>query len=795
MSEKNTVIAVSEEYMVAVRLTNEKVTIHELINFDKEPISPVKVSIVVPVCNVEQYLRECLDSCINQTLREIEIICVNDGSTDNCLNILKEYAAADDRVKIISKDNAGYGHTMNIGMDMAKGEYIGIVESDDFVEPDMYEELYRTVKENEVDWVKADFKRVFDIDGKYEYKYVKTARNNYMYNRIIENIPNDKYYFETFRSIMNTWSGIYKREFIVKNVIRHNETPGASFQDNGFYFKTVCHAEKLLFINKPFYCYRMDNPNSSSNNKGKVDAAKIEYNLLKNYIKEKNLNEFLTGMYYWRKYNSFIYHYSRIADEYKKEYLISVSQEFKQDLSSGQIDPNLFFSHELDEFEWIADNPEDYYAQHCTDSIKVSVIIPVYNAEEHLAQCLDTVLEQTLKEIEIICVDDGSDDSSLDILNEYAAKEPRMIILTQENAGAGAARNKGLSIAKGEYLSFLDADDFFEPEMLESIYNKCKKTHADIGVFKVKNYYDVSQRIVSDKNSFVEQNIPRKEVFSPLEMQDKIFTTFQTWAWNKLFRKHFIEKERIQFQPIHRTNDMYFTNVALMLAKRITALPQELVFYRREGTSNCQSTNHLYPTDFFTALLAVQKRMWQIDGNQKFTRSFVNLVVKSCIYNLNSLSDADGFVVLYNFLHNKGFQPDSIDISSFNINDIYKENQSAYEECLKIYTQTYEQYMFEKLIYHRRKIKSLEDRSSKLNREMDNLKRKNTMEIKFADIDVLQRQNEALIREEFSMLKNVMQEAEEYKTQLLLTRASFSFKLGSLITWLPRKIRGLFRKR
>ena len=107
----------------AMRLTKEKVAIHELINFDKKIERPVKVSIVVPVCNVEQYLRECLDSCVNQTLQDIEIICVNDGSKDGSLEILKEYAAKDSRVKVINKDNAGYGHTMNIGMDMAVGEY------------------------------------------------------------------------------------------------------------------------------------------------------------------------------------------------------------------------------------------------------------------------------------------------------------------------------------------------------------------------------------------------------------------------------------------------------------------------------------------------------------------------------------------------------------------------------------------------------------------------------------------------------------------------------------------------
>ena len=107
--------------------TRNKVKIHELINFNNEEDIP-KVSVVVPVCNVETYLEECLQSLENQTLKEIEFICVNDGSTDNSLSILKTFAQKDERFKIIDKDNAGYGHAMNLGMDMARGIYIGIVE-------------------------------------------------------------------------------------------------------------------------------------------------------------------------------------------------------------------------------------------------------------------------------------------------------------------------------------------------------------------------------------------------------------------------------------------------------------------------------------------------------------------------------------------------------------------------------------------------------------------------------------------------------------------------------------------
>ena len=102
-----------------------------------------KISVIVPVYNAEKYLRQCLDSIVSQTLRDIEIICVNDGSTDASLSILEEYAAKDSRIVVISKPNAGYGHSMNMGLDKATGEYMGIVDADDYILPTMYETLYQ----------------------------------------------------------------------------------------------------------------------------------------------------------------------------------------------------------------------------------------------------------------------------------------------------------------------------------------------------------------------------------------------------------------------------------------------------------------------------------------------------------------------------------------------------------------------------------------------------------------------------------------------------------------------------
>lgn len=238
-----------------------------------------KVSIVVPVCNVENYLRECLDSIVNQTLKEIEIICVNDGSTDNSLAILKEYAELDNRIKIITKKNTGYGHAMNLGIDAACGEYLGIVEPDDFIALNMYEELYQAAVSSTADIIKADFYRfVHDEEGNLIREYNQLSRNTNLYDRIINPLEEQ----DVFRAIMNTWSGIYRLKFLNENEIRHTTTPGASFQDNGFWFKGFCLTQKLYFVDKPYYMNRRDNPNSSVKNPKKVYCANIDYQYIKN---------------------------------------------------------------------------------------------------------------------------------------------------------------------------------------------------------------------------------------------------------------------------------------------------------------------------------------------------------------------------------------------------------------------------------------------------------------------------------------------------------------------------------
>lgn len=283
-----------------------------------------KVSVVVPIYNVEKYLPMCLDSICGQTMKDIEIICVDDGSKDNSLKVIQRYQSKDKRVKCITKKNSGYGNTMNRGFDAATGEYIAIAESDDYIVPDTCEYLYNIAKQFDLDIVKSDY-FIFYGDTK-KTEYVPTCSDPSFYNVVIgEDKPAKVFDFR-----MNTWTGLYKKEFIRCNNIRHNETPGASYQDNGFWFQTISLAKKLMFVNKAFYHYRQDNPNSSINSKGKIHCMSDEYDFIYSFMKDNpDIHKKYLTPYIRKRFFNCMTTYERVSNENKLLFL----ERFSEDLN------------------------------------------------------------------------------------------------------------------------------------------------------------------------------------------------------------------------------------------------------------------------------------------------------------------------------------------------------------------------------------------------------------------------------------------------------------------------------
>ena len=315
-----------------------------------------KVSIIIPTYNVEEYLEECMDSVVRQTLKDIEIVCVNDGSTDSSLSILKRYAESDSRIVIVDQPNGGYGKAMNAGFDAASGEYIGIVEPDDYVALNMYEDLYEAAKKNDLDFVKSDFYRFITSEGGTRtLVYYHLSANKSDYNKVFA--PNKTP--EAMNYLMNTWCGIYRKSFLEEFGIRHHETPGASFQDNGFFFQTFVYGRSAMIIDKAYYYNRRDNPNSSVHNPEKVYAVNKEYDYIRDLIMDHpDIWKKFKYMYWKKRFTNTLATLKRIGPEYKKEYARYASREFNGAKKDGLIRQSDYDAIQWERMQMLLNDPD-----------------------------------------------------------------------------------------------------------------------------------------------------------------------------------------------------------------------------------------------------------------------------------------------------------------------------------------------------------------------------------------------------------------------------------------------------
>lgn len=286
-------------------------------------------------------------------------------------------------------------------------------------------------------------------------------------------------------------------------------------------------------------------------------------------------------------------------------------------------------------------------------AVKVTVIIPIYNACDYIRPALDSVLEQTFSDYEVICVDDGSTDRSLDIIKEYQQRYSRIRIVTETNAGPGLARNNGLRRARGEYVVFLDADDFFEPTLIQDMYEEVKSKDLDIVIAE----YDIynSKKAVFRANA--ESNhggiYADGKVTSKNEYPDVILQSNTGSAWNKMFRKSFLIEKKITFlEEVKMFEDVYFTVCALAFAERVGKVDKILMHHRVYSE---QSRARLFKR-YFAQVPAVYEKIkaFLMKGGmyEPLANGFLNLSVSRC-YTIYSMLTSDERVDFWDLLHEK----------------------------------------------------------------------------------------------------------------------------------------------
>ena len=636
-----------------------------------------KISVVTPIYNVAKFLPQCLDSLVAQTLDDIEFICVNDGSTDNSLEILNEYAARDDRFVVIDKPNGGYGHTMNTGINAAKGEYIGIVESDDWIYPDAFENLYALAeKHGHCDIIKGNHNVFVGNETPSRVENFPAT----LCDRVLS--PLDEEGAQVINTIPAIWAAIYKREFLDRANIRFLETPGASFQDTGFVFKSWLACDSFVLTHDSYLNYRLDNAGSSVQSAAKVMFVVEEFASIEQFLAAMpERYDKLIGRVLAKKFDTYNWNYERIAPEFREEFLRHIASEFAEPMQNGLVNPVYFKPGEYKLLCRIMADPHAVFeagmAENRRSSLtqkpkavlsaignragavaggikdfaakrtgkdeypygdrKVSIVIPVYNSEEYLSKTIESLLKQTHENLEIICVNDGSSDGSINILNKFAATDPRLIVIDKDNEGPSRARNIGIQRATGDFLMFVDSDDFMVRSALKQLVTAAEQSSAEVVVFGIDEYHDDTHRYFPMHHAVVKGKIPAGTVFDPRTI-DNFFVYMVGFTVNKLYRMSYFKELGVEFPTIGAHEDMPFTYAATAPAHRMFFLDKVLYHYRRERAEGSRSDNtEEQYQHMLKALECMRAELERLGIFEDYERDFENYVAHMCCWKFGSI--------------------------------------------------------------------------------------------------------------------------------------------------------------
>jgi glycosyltransferase involved in cell wall biosynthesis len=277
------------------------------------------VSVIVPAYNAEKYLPECLKGLSSQLLRELEVICVNDGSTDNTRSIMERFAQMDGRFMVLSGKNVGYGAACNKGFAAARGEYIAILESDDFCAPTFYEDMLKIAQQKKCDFVKSDFIMYWSQSKK---EHVKLASDK-MYGKAFTPRTHLAALLNTYPS---PWSAIYRNDFLAYNRIRFLETPGAAYQDTSFAIKVIMLAQTAFLVNKAYVSYRQ-HPGQSVQKAGNPLAICTEFAEVERCFP-------MTPQLFAAKFRRYMWNYKRLNESERHLFLARFKAEFRDALST-----------------------------------------------------------------------------------------------------------------------------------------------------------------------------------------------------------------------------------------------------------------------------------------------------------------------------------------------------------------------------------------------------------------------------------------------------------------------------
>ena len=509
---------------------------HELITF------------IVPIYNVERYLKECLDSIQQQTYPYFECIMVNDGSTDSSASIAEEYLF-DNRFRLIHQQNQGLSAARNTGIQHVSesSSFVSFVDSDDFIHPTFLEKLIIHIEED-VDLIEGSYEKFKDGDKPQFYLQPTNKIEIISKKEIISKTTSAELRVSAFPRLIR------------KSILSDQFFPiGWTFEDLAVFPELVLFSRKWIKTQDIIYAYRIreNSITNSSFTESRLDIFKI----LDKFDDLFKNEDFETKVLVERlKFVHLFWH--------EKLYLPEGSR-FK-----------LLYENEL---EIIQKKISEYEKQYLYPDL-ISIILPIYNGEQYLRDCLESILKQKYHNFEVILVNDGSIDSSEAICRQYVNRDDRFRYVQKEHGGASSARNYGLELVKGEYVTFIDADDWVEENYLELLHQSLKENNADISVSTYKKF-DVDTNLfylhafqINESN----QVFTQKELVEKLPQLERITESFEIIG-GKLVKKSLLLG--IQFnERTQLSENMEFWFKLYLLSNRIAFVNKEIYNFRLQDS-------------------------------------------------------------------------------------------------------------------------------------------------------------------------------------------------------------------
>lgn len=767
------------------------------------------VSVVVPVYNVGEYLEDMLRSVLRQSLTQLEVICVNDGSTDASLDVLMRWAAEDPRISVLSQGNAGLSAARNAGLDAAAGEYAIFLDAGDRLLPDSLRRLYDAAVKNKLDFVKGAVRLKDARSGETELTAPWSHRD-------CPKLWTATTFAEAPRELLETvvsFYGLYRIEFVRQSGLAFSPLPDGG--ERGFSVGCLTAAQRLMITDIPVAERRAAEAGSPPFERQIVSYAAIRE-------LAAALPQATARLVCQWEFNRVFEEYFRGLERGKDVYALHERiKEFVWSFDVNDVGEDFIAAFAHKEYFWTLKKlclPPRFGERHgiaAEERPVVTVVMPVYNAQRYLCEAVESVQRQSLTSFELLCVDDGSTDDTPNILREYAARDGRIVVTTQEHAGPGVARNLALDAARGEYVTFLDSDDAFDADYLLKMTDRARSTRADVvvgGTYRWQGGEAATAEPSSLRLNLLPRDLP---VFCWRDVPQYIFNFTFGGPGGKLFRRDFIDSLRLRFSALPRAEDIVFVYAALGEASRIAVCDAPGYRHRVNNPHSLEHTKDESSLAFWEATKLWRRSLAASECWPQVKQSFINSTLDRCAYNLRmvgALSSVFGILCEVRTQANEIMELDRHDRGYF-----YNLSNLDYVTRLLQYEDESE-YLFascRRLDGLELQLRNANARCAKLEKDRSlaaqEASRRQTAEKELSSTrsqlqkETSQRQTaekelaaaHSQLQKETAQRQTAEREAETARNQLRMKenvirdlQRSVSFRLGRILTWAPRKARG-----